>query len=113
MENFFIALVLFLISLIRLPLNSFVLELIRYNFLGEKLILLPILFPSFTAALFEEGFRTLGIGLLIKEKNYYKGLMYGIGHEGGGESMIFVGFSLLLNFVACKIFCNLTYVFAT
>ena len=104
---FFIALALFLISLIRLPLNSFVLELIRYNFLGEKLILLSILFPSFTAALFEEGFRTLGIGLLIKEKDYPKGLMYGIGHGGGGESMIFVGLSLLINFVAYKIFGNL------
>jgi len=104
---FFIALALFLVSLIRLPLNSFVQGLIRYNFLGEKLILLSVLFPSFTAALFEEGFRTLGIGFLVKEKNYYKGLMYGIGHGGGGESMIFVGFSLLINFIAYKVFGNL------
>jgi len=101
------ALALFLVSLIRIPLNSFVQGLIRYNFLGEKLILISVLFPSFTAALFEEGFRTLGIGFLVKEKNFHKGLVYGIGHGGGGESMIFIGFPLLINFIAYKIFGNL------
>lgn len=104
---FFIGLALFLVSLIRIPLNGLVAELIKYNFMGEKLIILSILFPSFTAALFEEGFRTLGIGLIVRGKNFYKGLMYGIGHGGGGESMILVGFSLLANYVAYKLFGNL------
>ena len=100
---FFIGLILFLISLIMIPLNSIVSEFLRFNFMGEKLLILSILFPSFTAALFEEGFRTLGIGLIVRQKNFYKGLMYGIGHGGGGESMIFVGFSLLANYVAYKL----------
>ncbi|MDD3519630.1 MAG: YhfC family glutamic-type intramembrane protease [Actinomycetota bacterium] len=104
---FFIGLALFLVSLIRIPLNSIVPEFLRFNFMGEKLIILSILFPSFTAALFEEGLRTLGIGLIIKQKNFYKGLMYGIGHGGGGESMIFVGFSLLANYIAYKLFGSL------
>lgn len=101
---FFVGLALFLVSLARLPLNSFVAGILRYNFLGENLILVSILFPSFTAALFEEGFRTLGIGLIIRNKTYEKGLMYGLGHGGGGETMIFVGASLLANFVIYKFF---------
>jgi len=101
---FFVGLALFLVSLVRIPLNSYVSNMLRYYFMGNNLLLMAILFPSFTAALFEEGFRTLGIGLIIRNKTYEKGLMYGIGHGGGGESMIFVGFSLLANFIAYKFF---------
>lgn len=104
---FFIGLALFLVSLVRIPLNNIFSEFLRFNFMGEKLIILSILFPSFTAALFEEGFRTLGIGLIVRQKNFHKGLMYGIGHGGGGESMIFVGFSLLANYIAYKLLGNL------
>jgi uncharacterized membrane protein YhfC len=101
---FFIGLALFLVSLIRIPLNSYVSNQLRYFFMGDNLLLMAILFPSFTAALFEEGFRTLGIGLIIRNKTYEKGLMYGTGHGGGGESMIFVGGSLLANFIIYKFF---------
>jgi uncharacterized membrane protein YhfC len=94
---FFIGLALFIVSLIRIPLNSYISGLLKYYFMGKNLVLVSILFPSFTAALFEEGFRTLGIGLIIRNKTYEKGLMYGAGHGGGGESMILVGLSLLLN----------------
>ncbi|MCE5329402.1 YhfC family intramembrane metalloprotease [bacterium] len=101
---FFIGLALFLVSLVRIPLNSNVSNLLRYYFMGDNLLLMTILFPSFTAALFEEGFRALGIGLIIRNKTYEKGLMYGIGHGGGGESMILVGGSVLANFIIYKFF---------
>ena len=101
---FFIGLALFIISLIRIPLNSYVSGLLKYYFMGDNLLLMVILFPSFTAALFEEGFRTLGIGLIIRNKTYEKGQMYGIGHGGGGESMILVGGALLANFIIYKFF---------
>jgi len=99
---FFIGLALFIVSLVRIPLNSYVSEMLRYYFMGTNLVLVSILFPSFTAALFEEGFRTLGIGLIIRGKSYEKGLMYGAGHGGGGESMILVGLSLMVNFILYK-----------
>ena len=101
---FFIGMALFIVSLIRIPLNSYVAGMLRYYFMGTNLILVSILFPSFTAALFEEGFRTLGIGLIIRGKSYEKGLMYGAGHGGGGESMLFIGVSLLANFIIYKLF---------
>jgi uncharacterized membrane protein YhfC len=103
---FFIGLALFIVSLIRIPLNSYVSGLFKYYFMGTNLVLVSILFPSFTAALFEEGFRTLGIGLIIRSKSYEKGLMYGVGHGGGGESMILVGLSLLVNFIFYKFMLN-------
>ena len=65
---FFIGLALFIVSLIRIPLNSYVSGMLRYYFMGTNLVLVSILFPSFTAALFEEGFRTLGVGLIIRNK---------------------------------------------
>lgn len=101
---FFVATALFLVSLIRIPLNIYISNMLKYYFMGNNLLIMAILFPSFTAGLFEEGFRTLGIGLIVRGKTYEKGLMYGIGHGGGGESMIFVGFSLLANFIAYKFF---------
>ena len=101
---FFIGMALFIVSLIRIPLNSYAAGLFRYYFMGTNLLLISILFPSFTAALFEEGFRSLGIGLIIRGKSYEKGLMYGAGHGGGGESMLFVGVSLLANFLIYKLF---------
>ncbi|MDD5659559.1 MAG: YhfC family glutamic-type intramembrane protease [Actinomycetota bacterium] len=101
---FFVAMALFLVSLVRIPLNAYVSNMLKYYFMGNNLLIMAILFPSFTAGLFEEGFRTLGIGLIVRGKTYEKGLMYGIGHGGGGESMIFVGFSLLANFIAYKFF---------
>jgi len=103
---FFIGLALFIVSLIRIPLNSYVSGMLRYYFMGTNLVLVSILFPSFTAALFEEGFRTLGIGIIIRNKSYEKGLMYGAGH-GGGESMILVGMTLLVNFIFYKFVPNI------
>ncbi|MGM0368501.1 MAG: YhfC family glutamic-type intramembrane protease [Actinomycetota bacterium] len=99
---FFLGMALFLVSLARIPLNGYVTSLIRQNF--NSYIIYNALFASFTAALFEEGVRVLGLGLIVRQKNYFKGLMYGIGHGGGGEAMVFIGFTGIANYVIYKLF---------
>jgi len=101
---FFLGAGLFLASLIRIPLNSLVAGIIGNNFSGKMLIVLSGLFASFTAGLFEEGARAIGIGAVIKNRSYCKGIMYGIGHGGGGESAIFVGLSVLANYIIFRFF---------
>jgi len=100
---FFLGMLLFFVSLIRLPLNNYVAGLLQENTAAPYTIILIFLFASITAGLFEEGVRVFGIGLIIRQKNYYKGLMYGIGH-GGGESMIFVGLLTLVNYIIYRYF---------
>ncbi|MBM3701055.1 MAG: YhfC family intramembrane metalloprotease, partial [Actinobacteria bacterium] len=51
--------------------------------------------------------RVLGIGYIIKKKNFYKGLMYGVGHGGGGEAMVFVGLSLAVNYIIFRFFSDI------
>jgi uncharacterized membrane protein YhfC len=60
-----------------------------------------------TAGIFEEGVRCIALGAAIKPRDYYKGVMYGIGHGGGGEAMVFIGFSTLANFIIYKFFPNI------
>ena len=60
-----------------------------------------------TAGIFEEGLRCIALGAVIKPRDYYKGVMYGIGHGGGGESMIFIGLTTLANFIIFKFFPNI------
>jgi len=104
---FFLGMVLFLASLIRIPLNNYVTGLFRFNFHGENFIIMSALFVSLTAGLFEEGVRILAIGVIIKPRNFYKSIMYGIGHGGGGESMIFVGITSLINYILFRFFPNI------
>ncbi|MDZ7838592.1 MAG: YhfC family glutamic-type intramembrane protease [Actinomycetota bacterium] len=99
---FFLGMALFLLSLIRMPLNNWVTLIVQLNFSLETYVILTALFASFTAALFEEGVRVLGLGLIIKGKTYHKGLMYGIGHGRGGEAMVMIGFSGLANYIVYK-----------
>ncbi|MEA2016513.1 MAG: YhfC family glutamic-type intramembrane protease [Actinomycetota bacterium] len=101
---FFLGMLLFLISLIRLPLNNIISSFILKYFVGDLAIALIYLSASFTAGLFEEGVRVLAFGAIIRKRNFKKGIMYGIGHGGGGESMIFVGFLVLINFIAYRFF---------
>jgi len=96
---FFLGMAFFIASLVRLPLNEYLAALIRPYFMGRTLMILSILIPSFTAGLFEEGARALAIGAVIKKRNYEKALMYGIGHGGGGEAMLFVGLQVLISFI--------------
>lgn len=104
---FFLGMGLFIASLIRIPLNSYVTFYLQSKFSGEISFLITALFASLTAGIFEEGVRALAFGAIIKNRTYYKGIMYGIGHGGGGESMIFVGLSVLAGYVMYRFFPNI------
>jgi uncharacterized membrane protein YhfC len=104
---FFLGMVLFLVSLARSPLNNYLGGLLQAHFQGEIFLILLGAMSGLTAGLFEEGVRVLAIGVIIKPRDYYKGIMYGIGHGGGGEAMVFVGFSTLANFIIYKFFPNI------
>jgi uncharacterized membrane protein YhfC len=104
---FFLGMVLFLASLIRIPLNTYLGGLLQSSFRGETFYILFGVMAGLTAGIFEEGVRVLAIGAVIKPRDYYKGVMYGIGHGGGGESMIFVGLTTLANFIIFKFFPNI------
>ena len=104
---FFLGMVLFLASLIRIPLNTYLGGLLQSNFRGEVFYILYGTMAGLTAGIFEEGVRCIAIGAVIKPRDYYKGVMYGIGHGGGGESMVFVGFTTLANFIIFKFFPNI------
>jgi uncharacterized membrane protein YhfC len=99
--------VLFLASLIRIPLNTYLGGLLQSSFRGETFYILFGVMAGLTAGIFEEGVRVLAIGAVIKPRDYYKGVMYGIGHGGGGESMIFIGLTTLANFIIFKFFPNI------
>lgn len=101
---FFLGMAFFIVSLIRIPLNNLFASFITVNFIGDLAIIITGLFASITAGLFEEGVRALAFGTIIKKRDYETGIMYGIGHGGGGESMIFVGISVLFSFLAYRFF---------
>jgi uncharacterized membrane protein YhfC len=95
----------FIVSLIRIPLNDLLLKILTGNIgIINNNIIYQFIFLSFSTAIFEEGFRVVGIGAIIRRKSYYKGLMYGVGHGGGGGAMIFAGFSTLASYLAYKFF---------
>lgn len=104
---FGLGLVLFLASLIRIPLNNYLGTLLQSNFRGEIFYILYGIMAGLMAGIFEEGVRCIALGAVIKPLNYYKGIMYGIGHGGGGESMIFVGLTTIANFVVFRFFPNI------
>ena len=104
---FFLGMVLFLASLIRTPLNTYLGGLLQSSFRGETFYILFGAMAGLTAGIFEEGVRCIALGAAIKPRDYYKGVMYGIGHGGGGEAMVFIGFSNLANFIIYKFFPNI------
>ena len=104
---FFLGMLLFLASLIRVPLNNYLGTLLQTGLRGENFYIFYGVMAGLMAGIFETGVRCLAIGAVIKPRDYYKGVMYGIGHGGGGESMVFVGFTTLANFVIFKFFPNI------
>jgi uncharacterized membrane protein YhfC len=104
---FFLGLVLFLSSLIRIPLNNYLGTLLQNSLRGEIFYILYGIMAGLMAGIFETGVRCIAIGAVIKPRDYYKGLMYGIGHGGGGESMVFVGLSTLANYIIFRFFPNI------
>lgn len=81
---------MFILSLIRVPLNGYANQLILTSPITQMTYILVALVPSLTAGLFEEIARYIGFKFLIKDDSYESGLTYGAGH-GGVESIILVG----------------------
>ena len=104
---FGLGVLLFLASLIRIPLNNYLGTLLQSSFRGEIFYILYGVMAGLMAGIFEEGVRCIALGAVIKPRGYYKGIMYGIGHGGGGESMIFVGLTTIANFIIFKFFPNI------
>lgn len=86
--------VMFSLSLVRIPLNHVVSQALERAVSGVPLWFLLLAFPSFTAGLFEESARFVAFRLLIKERSWEDGVMYGAGH-GGFESMLLAGVAVL------------------
>jgi len=93
-KTWFVGALMFIVSLIRIPLNTFVSQLVLSSPNSPITFSLLVLIPSLTAGLFEETARYVGFRYLIKDDTYEKGLMYGAGH-GGIESILIVGVSVL------------------
>jgi len=93
-RNWFSGALMFIVSLIRIPLNGYITQLILAGTFTSLTYSLLVLAPSLTAGIFEETARYVGFKLLIKDDAYEKGLMYGAGH-GGIESMLLVGLNVL------------------
>jgi uncharacterized membrane protein YhfC len=86
--------VMFLISLVRIPLNSAV-SAYASNISGFAASLLLFVFPSLTAGVFEEGARYLAFRYLVRDHTVKNGVMYGAGH-GGIESIFIAGLNVTI-----------------
>jgi len=93
-KNWFSGALMFTVSLIRIPLNLYMTQLILAGTFTPLTSSLIVLVPSLTAGIFEEAARYIGFKLLIKDNTYEKGLTYGAGH-GGIESIMLVGLNVL------------------
>jgi uncharacterized membrane protein YhfC len=92
---FFVGAALFLVSLIRFPLNQYVSSAVLTQGYGNTLTMLILAaFPSLTAGVFEEGARYIAYRYVIEDHSLGNGLMYGAGH-GGIESIYIVGINVL------------------
>jgi len=85
---------MFLVSLVRFPLNNYLTQLVISGEITYISYWLLYLIPSITSGLFEETARYLSIQYLIKNDSYRTGLTYGAGH-GGIESIFLVGLNVL------------------
>lgn len=93
-RNWFIGALMFLLSLSRVPLNSYLNQIILSAPITQMTYTLLGLAPSITAGVFEELARYIGLRFIIKDDSYEKGVTYGAGH-GGIESIFIVGLSVL------------------
>ena len=93
-RNWLSGALMFIVSLIRIPLNTYATQLILAGTITTLTFTLIVLVQSLTAGIFEEAARYVGFKLLIKDDTYEKGLTYGAGH-GGIESIMLVGLNVL------------------
>lgn len=90
----FIGALMFMVSLVRSPLNNYLTELVISGTITNLTFWLIYLIPSFTAGVFEETARYIGLRYLVKNESYQNGLTYGAGH-GGIESIVLVGVNVV------------------
>jgi uncharacterized membrane protein YhfC len=93
-RNWFSGALMFMVSLIRVPLNVYISQLIQAGEPTPFASRLLVFVPSFTAGIFEEAARYVGFKKLVKDSSYEQGLTYGAGH-GGIESILMVGANIL------------------
>jgi uncharacterized membrane protein YhfC len=86
---------MFILSLIRIPLNQYLSQVLVNSMQGSWTFLILALIPSTMAGVFEEVSRFVGIRYIINDDTYEKGLVYGAGH-GGIESIVLVGINVLV-----------------
>jgi len=86
---------MFLLSLVRIPLNQYLSQVAVDSMQGSWTFLILALIPSTTASVFEEVSRYIGLRYIVKDDSYEKGLVYGAGH-GGIESIVLVGINVLV-----------------
>ena len=92
-KTWFVGALMFIVSLIRVPLNIYASQLVLSGPVSPLTYSLLIIIPSLTAGVFEEVARFVGFKFLIKDNSYKKGLTYGAGH-GGIESILLVGLNV-------------------
>jgi uncharacterized membrane protein YhfC len=90
----FIGALMFLVSLIRLPLNNYLTQIALSGEVDYFSYVLIYAIHGITAGVFEESARYLGYKHLLKDEHYETGLTYGAGH-GGIESIFIVGLNVL------------------
>jgi uncharacterized membrane protein YhfC len=93
-KNWFIGALMFLLSLVRIPLNAYANQVLFAAPVTAMTYILATLVSSLTAGIFEEVARYVGLKYIIKDETFEKGLTYGAGH-GGIESIFLVGLSVL------------------
>ena len=93
-KTWLVGAIMLIVSLVRLPLNLFLSQLVLNVSVGSLSYILMILIPSLTAGIFEESVRYVGFKYIIKDNTYENGLTYGAGH-GGIESILLVGLNVL------------------
>ena len=93
-KSWFVGALMFLLSLVRIPLNTYANQIVLAAPMSPMTYTLLALVPSFTAGVFEELARYVGFRFIIKDDSYEKGVTYGAGH-GGIESIFIVGLSVL------------------
>lgn len=86
---------MFVLSLVRIPLNQYFSMLIYYGSFGAYTFFLLAAFPSLTAGVFEETARYIAYKYFVKDHTMANGLTLGDGH-GGAESILIVGINVLV-----------------
>jgi uncharacterized membrane protein YhfC len=90
----FIGALMFLVSLIRIPLNNYLTQLVSVSGMDYLSYIYIYAIHGLTAGVFEETSRYIGFRYLIRDEHYETGITYGAGH-GGIESIFIVGINIL------------------